>query len=320
MTTGDRKSSLEPLDRQGAPLSYQNLGDAFDKFEFNLDRIYFELTPDWLPDSKIWLGKFQIPVRLNPIFAGPVGDLIWDEAAQAEGAAVSRTWEDRLGMRLIEVNGGISPVLELGNGDDAAVYYGQLWSESDWNDRVALSTGVSYFHWTNLNPDGDTTLSAQNNNGNATVQVGPNPDDVVFASRFKTISSIVALTLRDGVIDAPFRFVWETFYNAGSFRSDRDFGYSVGALLGSAIDSSNQGDWEIYYAWNSVEQESVFSPVGQDDFLRSTNFRGQMFGWRRFFWDDAPVRISFLSNKPIIPIAGSTESEWRARIDLTANF
>lgn len=134
-------------------------------------------------------------------------------------------------------------------------------------------------------------------------------------------SSILALTLREHRLsNDPLRLVWETFYNAGAFRSDRDFGYSIGAAYGPAIDSAKQGDWEIYYTWNSVEQESVISPVGQDDFLRSTNFRGQMIGWRRFLWDRVPVRVSFLSDEPILPINRSTETEWRARVDLTANF
>lgn len=319
MTTGDRKSALEPLERSGAPLSYQNLGDAFDKFEFNLDRIYFELTPDCLPDTTVWLGKFRIPLKFNPIFEGPVGDLVWDEAAQAEGFAARRVLTDFCGADDLYLAGGISPVWELSNGNEAALYYSQIWADKRIAEPFQISVGATYFHWTNLNPNGNTDLSSQNNNGNATVPVGPNPEDVIFASQFRILNPMLVFRI-DSTNHHPLLFAWETFVNFGSFSNDRDTGYSVGLSYGPASNSSKQGNWELYYTWNSVEQESVFTPVGQDDFLRSTNFRGHMTGYRCFLWDNVPMRISFLSSKPIIPIGGSRETEWRGRIDLTANF
>lgn len=86
-TTGDRKIALEPDDRSGSPLSYQDTGDIFDKFEFNLDRIFITYSPHWLPEAWFTGGKFKNPIKFNPIFDSPVGDLVWDEAAQPEGIA-----------------------------------------------------------------------------------------------------------------------------------------------------------------------------------------------------------------------------------------
>ena|GEM_PF-6154850 len=320
MTTGDRKRNLEPEDRQGAPLSYQDTGDVFDKFEFNLDRLFFQLTPDWFPENTtLWLGKFKMPMYLNPIFRGPVGDLVWDEAAHPEGAALTKSWNDVMGFDSLYVAGGISAVLEVGNNDEASLWYSQVWVTRNVGNNFLLEGGVSYFHWNNLNADGNTSLSFQNNFGNAVKQVGPNEQDVEFLSEFRVIDSLLAVTYgKDGNsrLGYPLRAVWETIYNDGAVHKDQNFGYSIGMDYGPGIDGRTAGDWYFYYTWNRVEQDAVFTPVSQDDFIRTTNFRGQMFGYLVYLWENVDMRISFLSDTPI----GTNDTEWRGRIDLTATW
>ena len=100
LTTGDRKSSLEPVDRGGAPVSYQDTGDVFDKFEINIDRLFATFTPECLPGTWLSVGKFKNPIQLNPIFDSPVGDLLWDEAAQPEGVAIGYSFPSCFGFDL----------------------------------------------------------------------------------------------------------------------------------------------------------------------------------------------------------------------------
>ena len=127
-TTGDRKFFLEPDDRRGAPLSYQDTGDVFDKFEFNLDRIFITYSPESHPEFFVTGGKFRNPFRLNPIFSDPVGDLVWDEAAHPEGIAAGYTHQNLLYMDEIYWTVGQSIVLELANDDEASLFFTQVWA------------------------------------------------------------------------------------------------------------------------------------------------------------------------------------------------
>jgi hypothetical protein len=79
--------------------------------------------------------------------------------------------------------------------------------------------------------------------------------------------------------------------------------------------------------WQEVQQESVLTPVGQDDFLRATNFRGSWLGLDYFVRENVEASCWLLTDKPILPIHaggtvdlvnGSEETEWRLRSDMTA--
>ncbi len=318
-TTGDRKIVLEPDDRAGSPLSYQDAGDVLDKFEFNLDRIFITLTPSWFPGGWITLGKFRNPVRLNPIFAAPVGDLVWDEAAHPEGVAAG--WEGPWpGLDRLEFLLGESWVLELANQDEASLFFTQLWAQKRWG-RWTVEASLAWYDWNNLNPDGNTRISAENNVGNAVVQVGPDPNDVVFVSGFSVLNPMLVLTWDPPSGVGPWQVVWEYFYNTQSFDAQRASGFSIGMQLGPAVRSQKQGAWKVYYTWNEVEQESVFTPVVQDDFQLASNFRGHWVGLDWFLWDQVELRLWVLSSKPILPIPGlPRHMQWRFRIDLTTYF
>ena len=322
-TTGDRKIVLEPDDRAGSPLSYQDAGDVLDKVEFNLDRLFIHLTPEWMPASGwVTLGKFRNPVRLNPIFAMPIGDLIWDEAAHPEGVAAGWRFGQVLGIDQVEYLLGESWVLELANQDDASLFFTQLWLDHRFGPAWQMQLGISWYDWNNLNPDGNTRISAENNVGNAVVSVGPNPEDVIFASGFSIVNSLLTLSWQPrrfpklGTVQA----VWEFFYNTQAYRSDLADGFSIGMQLGPAVTSRKRGAWKVYYTWNEVRQESVFTPVVQDDFQLASNFRGHWAGLDWFVWDEVELRLWVLSSQPIQPVGGSRQTQWRFRIDLTTYF
>ena len=333
-TTGDRKQVLESGDRQGSPLSYQNTGDVFDKFEFNLDRIFIDYRPKSCPNLFITGGKFRSPIKLNPIFSDPIGDLVWDEAAHPEGIAGGYTWSDSAWLDQITWTLGETAVLELGNADEASLFFTQVWTEKNIG-RVNAAAGVAWYDWHNLNPDRNTRISAENNSGNALVSIGPNPEDVIFASQFSIINPMVVATFGEGEEGGPFhpvQVVWEGFHNTKSFDTRRDFGYSVGMQYGPAVTRSRamkRGDWKVYCTWQEVQQESVLTPVAQDDFLRATNFRGSWIGGDYFVRDNVEVRCWILTDRPILPITaggeidlvnGTKQNEWRIRLDATAYF
>lgn len=253
-TTGDRKFALDAGDRSGSPLSYQDTGDVFDKVEFNLDRLFITYRPTIVPDLFITGGKFKHPVRLNPIFSSPVGDLVWDEAAHPEGVAIGYTLRDVFGLDEIYVTVGESAVLELGNHDDASLFFGQIWAERRFGSSVKMTASCAYYDWNNLNPDGNTTISTENNAGNSVTQVGIDTPQIgvdnlnnpvidgsplyVFDSGFQIINPMFTVTF--GTEDDcsrlyPLQLVWEAFHNLDSYASDRDSGASAGFQYGPAV-------------------------------------------------------------------------------------
>ena len=339
-TTGDRKITLDAGDRGGSPLSYQDTGDVFDKFEFNLDRLFITYRPPQVPDLFITAGKFKHPIRLNPIFDSPIGSLVWDEAAQPEGIALGHLLQDAMGFDEIFMTIGESAVLELGNQSDATLFFSQLWCEKQIGQTTTLTASVAFYDWNNLNPNGNTTISTENNAGNSVTQSGVDMTQIgvdnngnpvidgsplyVFDSGFGIINPMMTLTLGtpdDASRYYPVQFVWEAFHNTRSFDPDRDTGTSIGFQYGSAVGKKGRagGDWKFYYTYSHVEQESVFTPIAQDDFLRTTNFTGHWLGLDIYPRDNVEIRFWLLGDKQIIPFNG-TGDEWRGRVDATIYF
>ena len=343
MSTGDRKIALEEMDRGGAPLAWQDMGDVFDKVEFNLDRLFIEYTPEWMPGYWFTVGKFRQPLMTHPVLEGPMGDLMWDEAAHYEGIAGRYTLEDTfLGLDELSFLIGEGYVLELADADDASLLIMQLWGKKQLEDRpLEVQGGVNWYAYYNLNPDGNTQISTENNAGNRVTQVGndqtvigvdaitgnpiiDNTPLFVFDSKFSIVNPMFHVTYGD-TDDSdsryhPVQFVVEWFWNSRAFNREDNNGYSVTVAYGPAIKTTNKGDWKIWYAWSEVEQESVFTPVAQDDFFQATNFRGGFLGLEIWPWERAHIRLWLLSTKPIIKTTGREKTEWRGRVDLTVNF
>ncbi|MCH8043521.1 MAG: putative porin [Planctomycetes bacterium] len=351
-TTGDRRLVLEPGDRSGSVLSYQDTGDVFDKFAFNLDRIFITWKPAAMPNLFVTGGKFKHPVKLNPILSSPMGSLGFDEAVHPEGVAGGFTWDDYLGMDKLKFVAGETVVLELGNQDEASMFFAHVWAEKQMSETWKLEGGVTWYDWHNLNPDGNTTVTLTNF-GNATnaapgvagtlgaqIGVDMNGDPIydgvarrLFRSRFNIINPMAVLTYDDGDECSglhPVQFVYEAFQNTEAFSDSRDFGYTVGVQYGPAVTRSGrqQGDWKVWYTWQEVQQDSVLTPVAQDDFQLATNFRGHFIGLDYFPWDQVEVRFWALSDEPIVvdgafddpDLQPFKQQQWRGRVDITVYF
>ncbi len=315
MTTGDRKLALEPGDRSGAPLSYQDAGDVFDKFEFNLDRIFIRYDPAWLPNAWAVAGKFEMPLEFNPLTRGPIGAMGWDEAAHPEGAAVGFDWKNVGIFERVKIVAGESAVLEVKDADEASLFFAQAWAEIALGPYWDLGAGVAFFGWYNLNPDGNTQISTENNSGNA---VAAN----LFRSKFRIYNPLVSLTYDDGDPTSgwiPLRWTGEIYHNTAAYSSDVANGYVVGMAAGPAVLTQQKGDWQAFYLWTEIEQDSVFTPVAQDDFQVATNFRGHIFGGTYLVADQTDVTIWMLLDQPMA-LAPGAGFEWRFRADLTLRF
>lgn len=282
----------------------------FDKFEFNLDRVYVKYSPLWFPELWAEVGKFPMPMVFNPITRGPIGTMLWDEAAHPEGAAAGLTFTDRLGFDTLKYVAGESVTLELSNADEASLFFAQIWGEKKFGP-LAAEVSLAYFGWQNLNPDGNTTISTENNNGNIIV-------DDRFASNFNILNPQVVLTWENpSGCPHPIQFVGETYKNTTSIDPNRDYGYILGSCYGPAVNSTEKGAWKVYYNWTEIQQESVFTPVSQDDLQAATNFRGHIFGLVIYIFEDSDVHLWFLSDEPMDAVNGTEKAQWRFRVDIT---
>ena len=83
-------------------------------------------------------------------------------------------------------------------------------------------------------------------------------------------------------------------------------------------------DWRVFYQWQRVEQESLFSGFAQDDFPLGTNFQGHVFGLSYGLASGIYIRPWVLMSEPIRTAgSGSFEDDdlqTRLRVDLNASF
>jgi hypothetical protein len=111
-------------------------------------------------------------------------------------------------------------------------------------------------------------------------------------------------------------YFWNTQANNG-----RDQGFAIGATYGR---NQKKGDWRFDYQYQEVEQDAVFSPVAQDDFLLSTNFTGHLFSVWHNFTDDINARFWILiaarDHLGTTPTTDEDDDQWRIRLDLNFRF
>lgn len=80
----------------------------------------------------------------------------------------------------------------------------------------------------------------------------------------------------------------------------------------------------LYYQYSGIEQDSVFSPFAQDDFLLATNHRSHLFGLNYQFTDAIGLNLYALVSSRDETFPGSTTDsdshQWRVRADLNVKF
>jgi hypothetical protein len=135
-----------------------------------------------------------------------------------------------------------------------------------------------------------------------------------FLSHFAILDPSLALTCN--LLPLPVTLTGEYFRNLGA-DSDGN-GYAVGLAVGQ---TKEPGDVRAYYQWQVVEQDSVFTLVSQDDFRRTTNFRGHVFGARCQVAKPVSVHCWFLVTRVDEPAPGQSDDwEWKFRVDLDVTF
>lgn len=289
------------------------LGDGFDKLAFNLDRVFLTYRPSWWEGSFLTAGKFDHPFYRNPVY----GELVWDADVQPEGAVAGVSLRDVLGLESMTVTVGGYTLLEQGGGKDAYLVVGELAGRMRLGESAHTTLATGYYLYGNPTPGGASTLLAENA-GNAVVDTTGDgiPDE--FVSDFGIWDTIVGLE-HDGW-SIPLKLSSEYIDNTRA-ETDRDRGWAAGVALGS---SAEKGDWRAYYQWQVVEQDAVFSPFAQDDFLLQTNHRSHVFGVNYQLTAGIGLHLwALVSARDATGTTPTTDSEadqWRIRLDLNVKL
>ncbi|HJP02249.1 MAG TPA: hypothetical protein QF764_10815 [Planctomycetota bacterium] len=180
----------------------------------------------------------------------------------------------------------------------------QLAGGFDLGNAWAGTAAVSYYDYTDVTPDGGTGL-LDGNSGNATVEEGGVVVD--FESQFAIWNPIAALTYSGA--GRPFSVAAEWIHNARA-ANEADSGWAVGAAWGRARE---EGDLRLYYQWQVVERDAIFSPFAQDDFLFATNHRSHAFGVNYQLADGIGLHLWGLVSAPE-ETGGDDGERWRLRL------
>lgn len=304
VVTGDRSDPNSP---------HVTLGEGFDDFELSLDRAFITYDPSWWRGSSATAGKFDHPFYRNPVY----GELVWDADVQPEGVLAERRLIDVRGFESVDVVLGGYTLLEQGGGDDAQILAAELSGRTRLGKDTSGTIATSYYLYTDPTPDGATKLLT-GNAGNSVVDTNGDGEPDEFVSDFGVWNTI--LGIEHDAWRLPLKLSGEYIRNTRA-EIDRDEGWALGLAVGR---SAERGDWRAYYQWQVVEQDSVFSPFAQDDFLFQTNHRSHVFGVNYQLRDNIGLHlwtlVSALDHTTATPTTDSGAYQWRVRLDLNVKL
>lgn len=285
---------------------HQDLGSGFNSWEVSLDRVYVEYRPQRFPGLWFKGGKFEHIFKANPTY----GNLVFDEDVQPEGVAMGMSWDDVGGIDRADFAIGQYIVIEQDNLDEASAFVVQVSATETLTDNLQVFGALGWYRYTDVTPDDNPVLFLENS-GNA-VWLGE------YVSRFSIVNPILALTYTG--LDQPFTVSAEWIHNIRAANGEGK-GWSAGLAYGK---NKQAKDYRLYYTYAEIEQDAVLSTFSQDDFTRSTNFRGHLAGVQYMFTDDVGVNVWGLFSEQRMPTNFLTNdddhNEWKFRVDLNIKF
>ena len=292
---------------------FVTLGGGFDDFEVSIDRALVTYRPAFAEGAWLTAGKFIHPFKRNPVY----GALVWDADVNPEGVMGGWTLSDTGPFEQLDFMVGGYTVLEDATTDDVFALAAQAAGRLTLAEDISANLAVGYYLYSDATPEGNLALLADNA-GNAVVDTDGDGTADDFVSDFAILNPIVAFTYAGWQM--PLTLSGEYILNTQA-RGGRDQGWAIGASYGH---TKSKGDWRLYYQWQVVEQDSVFSAFAQDDFLFQTNHRSHVFGVNYQFADNIGLHLWGLVSARDQTFPGLTtdsdKDQWRLRADLTIKF
>ena len=309
LRTGSRDDPQSP---------YHNFGREADDnqmlrgVEFNLDRVYMTAEPPFLDGAFVTIGKFGHPFAHNPVY----GELVWDDDVQPEG--IVGGWRGMPAENLeLELTAGQYLLLSQDDFDEFSAFVAQGAAKLKIDEHWSVMGAVGWYRYGDTEPD-DSLGAVNDNNGNSVRIDLTDPNDPFadkYLADFHILNPIASATYRG--LSMPVTLAGEYVLNTGADGDTRD-GNTGWAIGGSVGQTKQPGDWYVFYQYQRIEQDAVFSPFSQDDFRFGTNFKGHVYGAKYKVSDRFSVRGWGLTARPVDgPSIGNST---RLRLDLDASF
>jgi len=290
----------------GHPLSHVDFNDAYGNDPISIDRAYAKWRPGG-GDVYLMGGKFSQGWKLNPVY----GELLFDGDVQPEGGQAGWSYEGE-GM-LSQANVVVGQYFVNEGNDTADPEATNVYStQAQASANLALSEKADVLLALGFQAYTDPAATIGINRGNAT-------SGSRYASDFAILNPILAVDLDLGAQPLSLAAEWWQNLDANpGAAGDKDTGYALGAALGS---KKAKGDFKVYYQYQVVEQDSLFSFFAQDDFFAATNFKGHMAGVNYMLNDKVGLHLWAMRSKAEdSTLGGSAGNETRMRIDLNFSF
>ncbi len=198
-------------------------------------------------------------------------------------------------------------LLVANNGDsEVGAFVAQAAARIELSDQTNALLALGWYRYSNIDDPGAVGHNAGN------LVVGGE-----FVSDFRIVNPILSLSYTG--FGVPLTLSGEYILNTGAkgAADDRDEGFAVGVSAGK---TKAPGDWQVYYQWQRIQQDAVFSAFAQDDFQQSTNLRGHVFGIRHKLTERIGLRAWGLISRPERTAGRPDDDGARLRFDVDANF
>jgi hypothetical protein len=268
-------------------------GNGFQAANLGLDRFFL----DWKPADSLRLDAGKMPHQLAspPVFS----EFAWDDDVIPAGVAA--IWKPLQGgqgspttldLRLVEY-----VAVENGADEDATMFGAQANLGLRPGDHTSLQLSTSWSDWAHL-AEGGTKLG--DNQGNTDV-----------TGEFGIWGSWASLEVEQGPLGRSTAFV--QYLNNLDDDVGEDQGYSAGMRFGTL---GKKGDLNVFGAYYSLDANSLYSPVAQDDTPIAGTGTGEgmsgfLAGAQFFTSDNLSIRLWVLTSD-----AGEDEDPFRIRIDV----
>jgi hypothetical protein len=283
-----------------------DLGDVMNKDNISFDRYFVTYSP--CEGVDITGGKFAHGFATNPVY----GEMVWDADVQPEGAAASYKWN------ALNFYAGYYVLVEQALASDASMFVAQVSGKGKVTEELEGTAALGWYDYGELTPDGNFALVGDNA-GNLVIDTDADlvPDE--YVSDFSVLNPFAALTFNGW--QQPVTLAVEYSHNL-----DAEISEDSAEIAGIAVGKSKvKGDWQAYYQFAHVEQDSIFSAFAQDDFLLATNATNHVGGLRYRIDDKIELHLWGLvsSRDELSPGSATADSDthqWRLRIDLNINL
>lgn len=272
--------------------THQTLGTTFNKVSLTLDQAYVNLR---LKEQPLWIraGKFRHPFRTSAVYK----ELVWDADVHPEGVSAGYSFggpKTHLGAVA-----AYYLLAERNDATDASSVAGQVYLDVS-NRSYSIAGALGGYRYSRIKDD---NVLFRDNAGNAGV--------AQFASNFAIVDAFVNVVYKLSTWSPT---VSAQFVKNVDAEVDDDTGVALGASLSR---TKGRRSVKLYYQYQVIEQDAVFSPFSQDDFLAQTNFNGHVLGLRYGLSRKISINLWGLVSKRKSPSGGNHQTRLRADLDVS---